>query len=439
MPALLIAGQQYQIVNSQPFLPLSVSHRPVDPPPDTLDYDDNGTDSLNYDDELTTVGEPSTTINTPLAPHETENKLPETAPSEDEYEISTPLNPSAPDPAGWYYDGTYTAAPPPLPPTPPTTALSLWHTSLLTSFRAFRHTFHTAPTIPFNANNLPPISSNLKFWVRQRRWQSYILHMAPTPRVLRAMSQLDVIRALEALTGAPGVKKGVQGWWAEWVWGLLVRCEVCLTADEVSVVRELAKKALGVRGRILDEGGHWREEPHDGGRRTIEDEDEGEVEDPVGWVEPGEEEKEEGEVEDEESDKAKFGDTMVKDATERPPGTGGGGQVRTEPNLETKFGEAPVTNPDAIDLDLIDEPEVSASSNTTTSGKSLELNPCGSPIPVPAPVSTPASVLHGPKRGERTLADTLGALDMVISIVGDFFGQRDLLDERGVQAGLVMV
>lgn len=254
------------------------------------------------------------------------------------------------------------------------------------------------------------------------------------------MSQLDVIRTLEALTGAPGVKKGVQGWWAEWVWGLLVRCEVCLTADEVSVVRELAKKALGVRGRILDGGRHWIEEPREDRRSTIgeeEGEGEGEGEDPVGWVEPGEEEKEEGEVENEESDKAKFDGAVVKDATERPSGTGEGGQVRIESNLETKSGETPVTNPDAIDLDLIDEHE--SSNATACSGRPLEPNPHGSPIPAPAPVPAPALELHGPKRGERTLADTLGALDMVISIVGDFFGQRDLLDEREVQAGLVMV
>lgn len=254
------------------------------------------------------------------------------------------------------------------------------------------------------------------------------------------MSQPDVIRALEALTGAPGVKKGVQGWWAEWVWGLLVRCEVCLTADEVSVVRELAKKALGVRGRILDGGGSWREEPREDKGKTIEEDDEVGGEDPVGWVEPGEEEKEEGEVEDEESDKAKSGDAMVKDATEKPSETGGGGQVRTEPDLEIKSGETPATNPDAINLDLIDEPEVSTSSNATAcSEKPREPNPRGSPIPVLASIPAPASVLHGPKRGERTLADTLGALDMVISIVGDFFGQRDLLGEREMQAGLVMV
>lgn len=245
------------------------------------------------------------------------------------------------------------------------------------------------------------------------------------------MSQLHAISALEALTGAPGVKKGVQGWWAEWVWGLLVRCEVCLTAEEVSVIRELGKRALSVRGRIIDEGGHWREEPREDRRKIIEEEGE----DPVGWVEPGEgedEEKEEGEVEDSKSDKAKFGGAAVKESTESPSGMGGGGQVRAEPDVETKSGESFVANPDAIDLDFIDEPDVVANPDAA-----IILAPAPVPASVPAPAL--ASVPYTPKREERTLADTLGALDMVISIVGDFFGQRDLLGEREAQAGLVMV
>lgn len=242
------------------------------------------------------------------------------------------------------------------------------------------------------------------------------------------MSQLHAISALEALTGAPGVKKGVQGWWAEWVWGLLVRCEVCLTAEEVSVVRELGKRALSVRGRIIDGGGggHWREEPREDRGKTIEEE---EGEDPVGWVEPGEgedEEKEEGEVEDSKSDKAKFGGAVAIESAENISGMGGGGQVRAELDVETKSGASFVANPDAIDLDFIDEPDVAA-------------NPDAVIIPAPAPVPAPKLAPHAPKRDERTLADTLGALDMVISIVGDFFGQRDLLGERDAQAGLVMV
>lgn len=239
------------------------------------------------------------------------------------------------------------------------------------------------------------------------------------------MSQLHTISALEALTGAPGVKKGVQGWWAEWVWGLLVRCEVCLTAEEVSVIRELGKRALSVRGRIIDGGGHWREEPREDRGKTMEEE---EGEDPVGWVEPAEEEdeeKEEGEVEDSKSDKAKFGGAVAIESTENISGMGGG-QVRAELDVETKPGESFVANPDAIDLDFIDEPDVVA-------------NPDAVIIPAPAPVPAPRSVPYAPKRDERTLADTLGALDMVISIVGDFFGQRDLLGERDAQAGLVMV
>lgn len=259
------------------------------------------------------------------------------------------------------------------------------------------------------------------------------------------MSQLHAISALEALTGAPGVKKGVQGWWAEWVWGLLVRCEVCLTAEEVSVVRELGKRALSVRGRIVDgEGGHWREEAREG-RMEIEEKEGEDEEDPVGWVEPGEEvEKEEGEVEDGEvedggSDNAKLDQAAVKEPMEKLSRMEGG-QINIELEVEIKSGESPVANPDAIDLDLIDKPEAAANFDVATGPgeANLEPNPLGSLIPTPISVP-PVSAPFAPRREERTLADTLGALDMAISIVGDFFGQRDLLSERDGQSGLVMV
>lgn len=50
------------------------------------------------------------------------------------------------------------------------------------------------------------------------------------------------------------------------------------------------------------------------------------------------------------------------------------------------------------------------------------------PIP-PSPPPIPAK----DNVKEHSYADTLAALDMVISIVGDFFGQRDLLAEREMQ------
>lgn len=259
--------------------------------------------------------------------------------------------------------------------------------------------------------------------------------------MLRAMSQLHTISAMEALTGAPGVKKGVQGWWAEWVWGLLVRCEICLTAEEVSVVRELGKRALSVRERIVSgEGGHWREEAREE-TMEIEEKEGEEEEDPVGWVEPGEEEeREEGEVEGGESDNAKFDQATVKEPMKMVSRIREGEQVEIESEVKTKPSENFVANPDSIDLDLADEPEVAANLDVTPSpGKTnLGPDPLGppSPIPIPAPQ---ASVPNVSRREERTLADTLGALDMVISIVGDFFGQRDLLGERNGQAGLVMV
>lgn len=415
-------------MKSRPHLPPSIPpQRPVDPSLDTLDYNDNGTDSLNYDDEPAAAAvNPESTPPTPSILGEPENDLPD-----DECENPTSFTPSTPDPAGWYHDGTYTAAPPPPTPTPPPTALLLWHTTLLTSFRAFRHTFHTTRPVPFNANDLPPIPPDLKSWVRQRRWQSYVLHTAPTPRVLRAMTQLHVISALEALTGAPGVRKGVQGWWAEWVWGLLVRCELCLTAEEASVVRELGKKALNVRGRIVDGGcRQWMDEVPLGVGGTEEKEEEREdekEEDPVGWVEPAEEEEdeiEEGEVGEGESDKAQPDHVVAIGPTEKG---GDGGRTNIEPEVKPSPCESFVVNPDAIDLDSVDEPEATANQDATG-----ETNPRPNP-PTPAPA--PTAVL---KRKTRTVADTLGALDMAISIVGDFYGQRDLLDERERQAALVM-
>lgn len=265
------------------------------------------------------------------------------------------------------------------------------------------------------------------------------------------------MRALEALTRVPGVKRGVQGWWAEWVWGLLVRCEVCLTAEEVAVVRGVGKRALVVR-KVLCTGGWKGKEEGDKGSDW-------DGEEPEGWVEEGGKEKEEGEVEEEggELERAKekairalMGEQNVyanPDAIDLGLDDG----LEDEPGVTVNVSkEALSANPDAINLDAEDPigtavPEVKPepvheakpapagpvpavdtnfdTPNPEVGANTTEINIEPIPPPRPAPV----------QRKEMSLVDTLGALDMVISIVGDFYGQRDLLSEREEQGGLRLV
>lgn len=297
------------------------------------------------------------------------------------------------DEEGWYHDGAYTAfvgpATTPSADESPPTALTLWHTMLLTSFRNLRTTLHSSPPPPA----VPVVPTDLPQRKRRSLWQQHIFNTSPTPQELWGIDQQTVLKLLSWLTQRLGGtdKNGIGKYWSQWLWGLLVRLDNCLTAEEVCIVRDLGKRCVIIRERMAMRGEYTgfdnRDQADEGS--TVE---EGEVEEK--GVERGG--MEEGEVEE----------TEEGDAKEE-----GEAEEMEEGEVEDK----------GVDRE-----------------RAADIPPIASGI-VPGHQDKP----HEPEPGNRgsmdsptgdkdppSFLDTLATLDMVVSLVGDFYGQRDLLAQR---------
>ncbi|PWW79928.1 hypothetical protein C7212DRAFT_341080 [Tuber magnatum] len=381
VPTLLIAGQK---VRRPPPLPIL--------PSDTLNYDDDEPEAISQVVDGSEEGE-----------------------IVDEQEGDD-------DEQGWYNDGAYTAAIDPTAATPVTespTALSLWHNTLLTSFRSVRQSLHTNPPAPL------PLAVSPSLPVRKQRslWQQHIFNTHPTPKELWGIDQQTVLRLLKWLTQRmTEMAKHKSGrCWSQWLWGLLMRLDDCLTADETSTVRELGKRCLIIRERmaIALQSGRI---PDDRGEEEAED----------GEDEEGNEEAQEFiAVQDE--------GTLATSATELPkqtpdPLTALENEVVVESGVTAQH-EATTPEPiPFLKVETLAETEQSKGLELASRLKATLQSIQNQRFQEPpqsrqehqpkhnTPVSQTADTLSQP--------DTFGVLDMVISVVGDFYGQKDLLADR---------
>ncbi|KAH0607416.1 uncharacterized protein H6S33_002450 [Morchella sextelata] len=374
VPSLLIAGQKNVVVKPPPREPTFVEAT------DELPYDD-GDAPLSYDDDQLTEKKDDA------------------------------------DAAGWYHDGTYTAAPLPTlaaeaAPPPP------WHNSLLARFTALRTAFIRNPP----RASRPLVATNLKMWRQRQYWNVHAAGTKPTAGVLAGLDQQMTLTLLEWLTamlrsGRGGGKGGfvgvnMKGYWAEWVWGCLVRLDECLTADEIYVVRELGKKCLKIRKGMIDMK--------------------------VGWDEGGHgDEEEEPEQDDEELENEPEDAEEAVQAQEQPEE----GECSSDPEPVSTVPAAATPTPNPAEISLDDDEEAPASNpaeiaiDNTANPAAEDTAVYDPPIKIeeipPSPPRSPKPSTEGIK--EHSYADIIGALDMIISVVGGFFGQRDLLLEREAQ------
>ena len=328
------------------------------------------------------------------------------------------------DEQGWYNDGAYTAAIDPTiaaPAAEPPTALSLWHNALLTSFRSVRQGLHANPPAP-----LLPLAVSPSLPVRKQRslWQQHIFNTHPTPKELWGIDQQTVLRLLKWLTQRMSeMAKHKNGrCWSQWLWGLLVRLDDCLTADETSIVRELGKRCLIIRERMAIS--------LQGGRVPDDQREEEEAEC---------DEDEEGNEGVQELNTAQDGGTAAAAATQQPEQT-----LDSPATLKVEeIVKSEVTPQHEVTLESIPLLQIEKSAEAKEAG-GLELasrlrgnlqfikNRKAQEGPLQsgqehqskpnAPALQTADTLSQP--------DTFAVLDMVISLVGDFYGQKDLLADR---------
>ncbi|KAK0509944.1 hypothetical protein JMJ35_007338 [Cladonia borealis] len=313
-------------------------------------------------------------------------------------------------PRGYYSDGAYTALPLASSTThgtnlgaeeEPLDPQEAYYASLLSRFADLSSTLQNPP--PATSTALSP-----QKWWNSSRWRSQILNSQPQTTRLASLPQEQVIYGLEILESllTLGNLHGTKGRnIGAWAWGLLGRCREVgeMSSEEVGVVRGVGKRAQWILRRMAAGEGLWEEkevqEEEDG------DGDDGEEEDGGGEDGDGEEgEEEEGPLEEGEEDEFAGGpgsytlddERALAEARKRIIASLDGCAEPTEPPLGKKAVQDQSEEKDKASI----EPRVDA---------------------VPRGIA---------KAEENNLHIIYATLDIIITIIGRCYGQRDLLDGR---------
>ncbi|KAK6496307.1 hypothetical protein TWF481_002332 [Arthrobotrys musiformis] len=388
--------------------------------------------------------------------------------------------------SAYYDDGAYIARPvPTLVKVTTTTVVSPrvvsddWHSSLIANFHTTREALITTP---FEEPEIP-------FPIIPTQWKDFMVSNEPSLPVLQTIPSESAIKALKHLRKYLGWRN-VNEWQGKWIWALLARVNDVgiLLNEEVSVLRELGKKAVfnldkaaEARMKIVQEGGEdwWNEElqrgvveyMNGGGQdAVVGDHEEGvKVDEQVGFpvefkiedldFETGDQEGledqevEANEIESEEvveqerpmKKMALFKPRAVR--ISKPAATTASkpadSSTLSVPSIsvipatpEAGNAESPVVGTVSVDQLLPDAD--AADSDLASAQLQLEMEMEHTPAPNDArdAVESKDQVEDGvdaeaPDKMQRMPdVKTVFALDMIVSIVGEVFGQRDLLLER---------
>ncbi|KAF3907872.1 hypothetical protein ABW20_dc0109902 [Dactylellina cionopaga] len=455
--------------------------RPMPMAVESLPYDDDNI-VPNRDDSLSTPRTPGT----PKIPKEAgrlsyddEYEYKNNDGEDDEWddeEVYDELSDS--ESSAYYDDGAYIARPAPTLPTQHPTGKALsrvistdWHDSLVANFLATRDAILTTPfedpETPFPAN--------------PTEWRDFMVENQPSLPVLQSIPSENAIKALKHIRKNLGWVN-VNEWQGKWIWALLARANDVgiLLNEEVSVLRELGKKAVfnlgkaaDARLKIVESGGEdwWDEEMQSkvmeymsGGGQTEEasaavfdvnievyDGDgvrlDAQVELPVESSGRQMEDDDQGEERPAKKmalfkpravvvSKPKVGGNLavpVISVTPATPGT----DVVTNP-MEDPLASAQLlkeiadASPDdqlaAAQLQF--ELESGADSSETENVSEMEITGPTEEEKLREAVEEHDGALEVAAAPRVPDVKTIFALDMIVSIVGDVFGQRDLLLER---------
>ena len=368
-------------------------------------------------------------------------------------------------PQGYYADGAYTAV------TYPSAGADrqareddkeedvdpqeAYYSALCARFAALSSILQESPSAANKTSHLPPIS-------RRKEWRNTILRIPPENTVLAQIQQDHVILGLdlmEDILTASNLRSSHGKNIGAWVWGLLARCREIgmMGSEEVGVLRKLAKKAVWLlrrmaAGEVIEEE-RAIEEPAEGGfddedtvgadieeetdlaaqADTVACEHEGEAADEVIEAQLTAEE-DMNSMNDEENSEAEVLDPDQEQQLEALSETLTGITSRLS-KLEqakermlsslTTLGKQPITEETAEPVaeekmhshDPLATIEASSTHTQQASAVSLpETAPKRAPE-VPSPATYDKESIHA-------------TLDMIVTIVGEFYGQRDLLDGR---------
>lgn len=347
------------------------------------------------------------------------------------------------DSRGYYADGAYTAAPtlgPSLPPQRTTAAPSdddeqdpqdAYYARLRLRFSLLRATLRCVPPATHirALDDSHPISLPLGSRKAFATWRYLLQTTDPVPAQLASLDQGSVLRVLGIVTKEMKRGRAVGRRGGAWVWGLLGRCREVgeCGSEEVGVLRELGKRAVWVLMEFREGGRDTRREGEGGG----------------------------GGAEDEEEEDGYGRDD---DAAQDPARSKSPNLLRTL-DVETRVEIALPNEADAIPAPLTDdtpsngldtapqapeqstldtellpssphiEPKSSNSDNHETEANDLEL--AAAKERIRARLEESADSIHD-REDEASEAEavTFATLDMILTVVGEFYGQRDLLEFR---------
>lgn len=166
------------------------------------------------------------------------------------------------DSRGYYADGAYVGNVTPIDESESTSeeAQAAYFENLLQRFRKLHDQLSTTPpqiVIDGLSSNHPSHMSNSREDMRSWRWR--LFNTDPQPAQLAIMDKSTVFKLLRLIltnNGALGGKTLISSRLSRWIWGLLAKVPVSgeLMSEEVGLIREIGKRAvwLGVEMRGVD-------------------------------------------------------------------------------------------------------------------------------------------------------------------------------------------
>ena len=328
-------------------------------------------------------------------------------------------------PPGYYSNGAYTATP--LPPSNPSQAYTnggqqedqdpqeAYYASLCARFTGLTEMLQSPPP------RAAPDNTDVHYldWRRPRMWRAKILKTAPTMVLLAQLTQESVICGLEVLESLLTLAnlKGRRGKnVGAWAWGLLGRCREVgqMGSEEVGVLRNLGKQSVWLLRRIS--AGEVIGEAIDETDEEVGEEDEEDGE--------GEEERVgEGadclDVVDADDDYSPYIDPVTT-AVLGHDGNNDAHPIATTSDADLAKAKQRIINSLGKNQAPSDTTETNASNGDGVESPTLTYPATELGVDI-------EEDLEGRAHDKATIHATL---DMLITIIGEFYGQRDLLDGR---------
>lgn len=341
-------------------------------------------------------------------------------------------------PQGYYADGAYTAIPQ-LQSKPKQTHTNgeqqedqdpqeAYYVSLSARFAQLTQTLRSLPP----RSGFAPSDTNVYYldWKGRRLWRGKILNTAPTMVVLAQLTQESVMDGLEVLgslvtfSRLGGERGGNIGAWA---WGLLGRCREVgqMGSEEVGVLREVGKRAVWLLRRVTA-GEVIGGDGMDAGVEEDDDEESGEEEDGDG--DGGEERVEVGAESSDAEDAypSSFDPTLLQNPSSPQPSTC---EIHppTTTTSTTSTTDTAIAKAKQRILDSLHSIQQPPHTNPTNNEET--------PPPPPYPLTETQSNSQENSTENVMSADekktiVIATLDMLVTVVGEVYGQRDLLGGR---------